>query len=120
MSISNYLENKLLDATAGVSYASAGTYLQLHTGDPGEAGTANVATESSRQPVSFASASGGSMASSGTVTWTNVAGSETFTHWSLWDAASSGNCLWSGSLASSAVVVAGDSFSISLLTLTLD
>jgi len=70
--------------------------------------------------VSFASASGGSMASSGTVTWTNVAGSETFTHWSLWDAASSGNCLWSGSLASSAVVVAGDSFSISLLTLTLD
>jgi hypothetical protein len=120
MSISNFLEDKLLDATRGVSYAAAGTYLQLHTGDPGETGAANVATESSRQSVSFGAASGGSMASSGTVEWTNVAGTETLSHWSLWDASSSGNCLWSGQLASSANVVAGDTFQITLLTLTLD
>ena len=120
MSISNYLENKLLDATSGTSYAAAGTYLQLHTGDPGEDGTANVATESTRQSVSFAAASGGSMVSSGTVEWTNVAGTETLTHWSLWDASTSGNALWSGALASSANVVAGDTFQITSLTLTLD
>lgn len=120
MSISNYLENKLLDATAGTSYASAGTYLQLHTGDPGEDGTANVASESTRKSVSFASASGGSMATSGTAEWTNVAATETYTHWSLWDALSAGNALWSGALASSAAVVAGDTFQITSLTLTLD
>ena len=120
MSISNYLENKLLDATAGTSYASAATYLQLHTGDPGEAGTSNAASESTRQAVSFGSASGGSMVSSGTVEWTNVAATETYSHWSLWDASSAGNCLWSGALASSAAVTAGDTFQITSLTLTLD
>jgi hypothetical protein len=120
MSISNYLEDKLLDATAGVSYASAATYLQLHTGDPGEDGTANVASENTRESVSFGSASGGSMVSSGTVEWTNVAATETVSHWSLWDAASAGNCLWSGALASSANLVAGDTFQITSLTLTLD
>ena len=120
MSISNYLENKLLDATAGTSYASAGTYLQLHTGDPGEDGTSNAASESTRKSVSFGSASGGSMVSSGTVEWTNVSATETYTHWSLWDALSSGNAVWSGALASSAAVVTGDTFQITSLTLTLD
>jgi hypothetical protein len=33
---------------------------------------------------------------------------------------SSGNALWSGALASSAAVVAGDTFQITSLTLTLD
>jgi hypothetical protein len=120
VSISNFLEDKLLDATAGVSYASAGTYIQLHLGDPGEDGTSNPAAETIRETVSFAAASGGSMVSSGTVEWTNVAATETYTHWSLWDAASAGNCLWSGGLASSAAVTAGDTFQITSLTLTLD
>jgi len=92
----------------------------LHTGDPGEDGTANAASESTRKAVSFAAASGGSMSSSGTVEWTNVAATETYTHWSLWDALSAGNALWSGALASSAAVVAGDTFQITSLTLTLD
>lgn len=120
MSISNYLENKLLDAAAGTSYASAATYLQLHTGDPGEDGSANAAGETTRKSVSFGSASSGSMVSSATVEWTNVSTSETYSHWSLWDASSAGNCLWSGSLASSAAVTAGDTFQITSLTLTLD
>ena len=120
MSISNFLENKLLDATAGVSYASAGTYLKLHTGDPGENGTSNAASEATRKAVSFAAASGGSMASTGTVEWTNVAATETVSHWSMWDAVSGGNCLWTGGLASSAALTAGDTFQITSLTLSLD
>ena len=99
MSISNFLEDKLLDATRGVSYVAAGTYLQLHTGNPGDGGTASPASESTRKAVSFAAASGGSMASSGTVEWTNVSDTETVSHWSLWTAASGGDCLWSGALA---------------------
>ena len=120
MSIGNYLETKLLDTLRGVAYTPGGTYLKLHTGDPGEVGTSNAASESTRQSVSFGAASGDSIVSSGTVTWTNVVASETYSHWSLWDSVSSGNCLWSGALVSSATVVAGDSFSITSLTLSLD
>jgi len=120
MSISNYGENALLGTISGTSFSVANAYLQLHVGDAGEDGTANTASETTRQQVSFASASGGSMASSGTVEWTNVSSTETYSHWSLWDASSSGNCLWSGALASSAAVTAGDTFQVTSLTLTLD
>jgi len=120
MSISNYLEDQLLDTLRNGSFAVANVYLQLHTGDPGEDGTSNAASETSRQAATFAAASGGSMATSATAEWTSVAATETYSHWSLWDAASSGNCLWTGALSASAAVVAGDTFQITSLTLTLD
>tara|TARA_S200002703_G_C3630538_1_gene193639 strand:- start:47 stop:409 length:363 start_codon:yes stop_codon:yes gene_type:complete len=120
MSISNYAENKLLDTIRGTAFSVSNAYLKLHTGDPGEDATANAATEATRQSVSFSAASGGSMASSGTVEWTNVSTTETVSHWSLWDASTGGNALWSGSLASSAALTAGDTFQITSLTITLD
>jgi hypothetical protein len=120
MSISNYAELALLDTLRGTSFSVAGTYLKLHTGDPGEAGTSNAAVETTRKSVSFSAAASGSMTSSATVEWTNVAATETYSHWSLWDNSTAGNCLWSGGLASSAAVTAGDTFQITSLTLTLD
>lgn len=120
MSISNYLENKLLDTLRNVSLAVAAVYIKLHTGDPGEDGTTNAAGNTSRQAVTFSAASSGSMASSATVTWTNVSTSETYSHFSLWDASTAGNCLWSGALSSTAGVTAGDTFQITSLTLSLD
>ena len=120
MSISNYAENKLLDTIGGVSFSVTTPYLQLHTGDPGEDGTANAAGETTRQSASFSAASGGSMVTSANVTWTNVSTTETVTHWSAWDAASAGNCLWTGALTSSASLEAGDTFQITSLSLTLD
>lgn len=120
MSISNYAELALLNTLRNTSFAVTATYLKLHTGDPGEAGTSNAATETTRKAVSFSAASSGSMTSSATVEWTNVSTTETYSHWSLWDASTSGNCLWSGALASSAAVTAGDTFQITSLTLTLD
>jgi hypothetical protein len=120
MSISNYAELALLNTLRNTSFAVTAVYLKLHTGDPGEAGTSNAATEATRKAVSFSAASSGSMTSSATVEWTNVSTTETYSHWSLWDASTSGNCLWSGALASSAAVTAGDTFQITSLTLTLD
>lgn len=120
MSISNYAENALLDAIGGTSFSVTTVYLQLHTGDAGEDGTANTAGETTRQSVGFNAASGGSMSSSATVSWTNVSTSETLTHWSAWDASTAGNCLWTGALSGSATVAAGDTFQITSLTLTLD
>jgi hypothetical protein len=120
MSISNYAELALLNTLRNTSFAVAATYIKLHTGDAGEAGTTNAATEATRKAISFSAASSGSMASSATVEWTNVAASETYSHWSLWDASTAGNCLWTGALSSSAAVTAGDTFQITSLTLSLD
>jgi hypothetical protein len=120
MSITNYAENKLLDTLRNTSFAVSGTWIKLHTGDPGEDATANNATNTSRQSVSFSAASGGSIVSSATVTWTNVSTTETYTHFSLWDDSTAGNPLWKGPLSSSASVTAGDTFQITSLTLSLD
>lgn len=122
MSISNYAELKILDHTTGRAAWTAPTtvYLKLHTGDPGEDGTSNAATETSRKSVSWSAASSGSIGSSATVEWTNVSTTETYSHWSLWDNSTAGNCLWSGALSSSAAVTAGDTFQITSITLSLD
>jgi hypothetical protein len=120
MSISNYAELALLNTLRNTSFAVTAVYLKLHTGDPGEAGTSNAAAETTRKAVTFAAASSGSMTSSATVEWTNVSTTETYSHWSLWDDVSAGNCLWSGGLATTAAVTAGDTFQITSLTLTLD
>ena len=120
MSISNYAELKFLDTLSGTSYSAAGSYVKLHTGDPGEDGTANAATEASRQSASWSAASSGSKATSATITWTNVSTTETYSHWSLWDDVTAGNALWTGALSTSAAVTAGDTFQITTLTLSLD
>lgn len=120
MSISNYLENAFLDVLRNQSLAVSSVYIKLHTGDPGEAGTSNAATETTRKLIAFSAASGGSMASSAAISWTNVSTTETYTHWSAWDNSSAGNCLWTGALNASAALTAGDTFTLSSLTLTLD
>ena len=122
MSISNYAELKILEHTTGTTAWTIPTdvYVQLHTGDAGEEGTSNAATEDTRKEAAWAAASSGSIATSATLEWTNVAATETYSHWSLWDASTAGNCLWTGALSSSAAVTAGDTFQITTLTLSLD
>ena len=122
MSISNYAELKILEHTTGKTAWTIPTnvYVKLHTADAGEAGTSSAATETTRKVAAWATAASGSIATSATLEWTNVAATETYSHWSLWDASTAGNALWSGALASSAAVTAGDTFQITSLTLTLD
>jgi hypothetical protein len=122
MSISNYAELKILEHTTGKTAWTIPTnvYVKLHTADAGEAGTTSAATETTRKVAAWATASSGSIATSATLEWTNVAATETYSHWSLWDASTAGNCLWTGALSSSAAVTAGDTFQITTLTLSLD
>lgn len=122
MSISNYAELKILEHTTGKTAWTipSNVYVKLHTGDAGEAGTTNAATETTRKVAAWATAASGSIATSATLEWTNVAATETYSHWSLWDALTGGNCLWTGALSSSAAVTAGDTFQITSLTLSLD
>ncbi len=122
MSISNYAELKILEHTTGKTAWTIPTnvYIKLHTGDSGEAGTNNAASETTRKVAAWATAASGSIATSATLEWTNVAATETYSHWSMWDNVSAGNCLWTGALSSSAAVTAGDTFQITSLTLSLD
>ena len=114
MSVSNYLEDKILDLVFNAtSYAGQSTvYIKLHIGDPGEACTSNAAGETTRKAVTLGASSAGTVTSDADATWTNVASTETYTHISIWDAVSSGNALWYGALTASKAVTAGDTFTI--------
>lgn len=106
----------------GTSTAGAATMLdalfvsdplvQLHTGDPGPDGTANVAPTTGRALLTLAAPSAGAVASSAAATVT-LAGSGRPTHASLWDAPVGGTFLTSWELPAGAPVLsAGDVYRV--------
>lgn len=114
MSISDYYENKILDhmLRAQAFTPPATVYVSLHTADPGETGASEVTGGSyAREAVTFAAASGGTVASSADLTFASMPAA-TITHTALWDASSAGNCLWTGALSASKTLQAGDTFQI--------
>ncbi len=102
--------------------AKTARYVKLHISDPGEAGTSGAAGETTRKSVTGAAAASGTFTSTNDLAWTNVSTSETYSHISIWDDPSAGNCLWYGALTASKAVVAGDTFTIATgsLTVSLD
>lgn len=97
--------------TALDALVAAYPWIKMHVGAPGSAGTANPATETTRKQASWAAASGGATSNSGALTWTAVAGSEDFTHFTAWTASTNGNFGFSGTVTANAVT-AGDTFTI--------
>ena len=87
------------------------TWIQLHTAAPGAAGTSAVATESTRKQITWGTASGGVISNTNALTWTAVAGSEDYTHYTVWTASSAGTFGWSGVVTANAVTT-GDTFTI--------
>ena len=107
---SSYAATATLNAIGNnTSFAVATPYVQLHVGAPGAAGTSNVATETTRKLVSFAAASAGAIASDADVTWPNIAGTQDSTHFTVWDASSGGNFLFSGTITANGYT-AGDTY----------
>lgn len=88
-------------------------WMQLHTGSPGAAGTSAVAAETARREVTFDAV----VTATGTVTvdstadvlWAAVTapGGQTYTHFTVWSAASSGTLLWSGTFPTPVAVTDG-------------
>ena len=95
--------------------------VQLHTGAPGSAGTANVSSTTARQAVTWGSASAGSVAASNQPAWTNWAGTngEVDTDLSFWSASTSGTFGFSLQLSSSVTMDTGDSLTLTSLTVTI-
>ena len=106
--------NSLLDVIDDTSF-----YVQLHTADPGVAGTTAVATNATRKLVSFAAASEGSKSNSVEVLWTAVPATETYTHCTAWSASSAGTFRASGAVSSGAVTAGDDArFAVGALVLS--
>ena len=116
------IANSILDALCrSVAWSDpAAFYVKLHTGDPGSAGTANAATETTRKAATFSAASGGAITTSADLSWTSVAATETISHVSFWDASTAGTFLGSDALTASKSLTAGDTFTIAAGDLDLD
>jgi hypothetical protein len=126
VSISNFGETTIMDAlfnnTSAAALQLANRYVKLHTADPGEAGTTAAAGETTRKSLTSAATSNGVFTSTNDLIWTSVSTTETYSHISLWDNSTAGNCLWTGALTAPKAVTAGDTFTIATgqLTVTLD
>lgn len=117
------LANKWLDMLGGTAFtAPTNTYVKLHTGDPGAAGTLNASSVTTRVVLSWAAASGGSKAIQATLpqwaTWAGTNG-EVVTHISIWDNLTVGNFLDSIALSASKTVNTGDTLNLTSLTIAL-
>lgn len=123
------LANKWLDTinntagAAGTSFAvAAGTFIELHTADPGAAGTTAVSSTTLRKTLAWSAASAGSKAITATLpSWTSWAGTngEVVTHVAVFDAITAGNFLFSAALTASKTVNTGDTLNLTSLTFAL-
>lgn len=117
-SLNDYTEKKVLDhLLKTASYSPPGTvYLGLSTADPTEDGsgfTNPTYTGYARKPITFAAAANRAIAQTGVVTFDPcTVGSSVVTHWGLFDALTTGNCLAYGALGASKTVVVGNTPSV--------
>lgn len=112
--ISSYTATAWLNALFNnTSFAVATVYMQLHTGAPGASGTTAVATDNTRMAVSMATASAGTITNDAQVQWTPMTASQDASHYSLWDASTSGNFLGSGVITASSYT-SGDTLTFAI------
>lgn len=126
--LSNYLENALVNhllRNTSLS-APANVYIGLHTADPTEAGNVGELSGNnySRATVSttgqFDAPTDGATANTSTITFATPSGSwGLVTHFSIWDAATTGNCLFKAALTASKTINASDTVSFAAGSLTV-
>jgi hypothetical protein len=121
--VSGWFNTLRTTGNGGAAYSAvAGTYLQLHTGDPGAAGTANISAGSTtRNSFVFGSSSSGSALALSTppAAYTNGGTSETLTHVSVWTAASAGSFEFSAPLTTPKPWASGDQYNQNTLGIAL-
>lgn len=90
-----YTNTGLNAAVDGI--AGSGTWIAVHTADPG--GTAGASQHGTRSQTTWAAASGGSRA--GSQVSISVSAGTTITYWSINTASTGGSMVWYGALAAS-------------------
>lgn len=135
---SNYLENAIMNNLLGQASmpAISNVYFGLYTAGPNDASTGssggtevsgtdyarvNVANNTTNFPT--ISGTNGTKTNANAIAWPTAGGSwGTVTHYGVFDAATGGNLLFHGSLASAKAIGTGDAFSVAAgdFTLSLD
>jgi len=115
------LSAAVANAALGTITGTDAAYIQLHTGAPGPAGTSNVSSTTTREAVTWASASGGVIAASNQPAWAAWAGTngEVDTDISFWSLATSGTFGLSMALNSSVTMDTGDSLTLTAISITI-
>lgn len=114
--------NAWLNVLRGTTFTgAAGAFAQLHTGDPGASGTANVSSVTTRPSITWNAASAGSMTLSNTPSWATWAGTngEIVSHVSEWSASSAGTFYLSAVLSASKTINTGDTLNLTTFTVAL-
>ena len=122
--MSDYLDLKFLDHFTGTASTTApsAVYLGLSTASLADdaSGTELSGNNYTRKAITFASASGGSIASNSAVEFNSATGSwGTVSHWGIWDASSSGNLLFHGAFTASKAIATGDILKVASGSLTI-
>lgn len=134
MSLSNFSENLALNFLFNTSAVTRPTawYVQLHMTDPTDTGTAGTqptitAGDYDRKTLGatgLTTSTASTCNNPGAVSWTAnaAAATYTFTHISIWDAVTNGNCLGAGPLAAPETVAANGVLTIPIgkIIATLD
>lgn len=119
VNLANAWLNVLRGGGNGVTFTAPATiFVELHIGDPGAAGTSNPSAVTTRQALTFAAASAGSMAQSSTPAF-SMTTTETITHIALWSASSAGTFYTSIALSVSKAVVNTDTLTLSTCSIAL-
>lgn len=128
-SITNFLENELLDHIFNVAYTPAATlYVALATADPTDSATGASMNEVAnsgayaRKAITFAAASSRAVAQNAVVTFDQATGAwGTVSHWAIVDSAThgAGNVLAAGAFGTPKSVVSGNTPSIASGEITI-
>ena len=114
------LANQWLNMLRAVAFtAPVGTWVKLHTGDPGATAAANASAVTTRSQLTLAAAASGAVALSGTQPSWAMTTSETISYISVWDNATAGNFLWSAQLSVAKTVANGDTLTLTTCGLSL-
>jgi hypothetical protein len=126
-SMTDYLENKVLDHTLGTTTYTKPTavYVALFTANPSDAGggTEVAGGAYARQTATFTASASGSTSNSADITFPVATASwGTVTAVAIYDASTAGNMLWWGTLSASKTIAQNDQFKIATgnLTISLD
>lgn len=99
--------------------AIATPFVQLHTGDPGASGTANVSVGSTtRNAITWNAAAAGSMTLATLAAWTNGGTSETISHVSIFSASTAGTFHHSFALSVAQAWVSTNTLTLNTFTLS--
>lgn len=112
----------VLNIFRGTTFTGIATpFIQLHTGDPGASGTANVSSVTTRMAITWNAPSSNQITISSTTQWTAWAGTngEVVSHVSLWSASTVGTFYDSFALTLAKTINTGDTFTLNSCTIGL-